>query len=74
MVSSSTLSLLRVQPQLGRLFGAEDDLPGGPPRAILSAGYWQRRFGGAEDIVGQLITIDGTPPRSSACCRHRSSS
>jgi putative ABC transport system permease protein len=61
MVSSSTLSLLRVQPQLGRAFGAEDDLPGGPPRAILSGGYWQRRFGGAEDIVGRLITINGTP-------------
>ena len=61
MVSSSTLSLLRVQPQLGRPFGAEDDLPGGPPRAILTAGFWQRRFGGAEDIVGRLITINGTP-------------
>ena len=61
MVSSTTLSLLRVQPQLGRPFGAEDDLPGGPPRAILTAGYWQRRFGGAEDIVGRAITINGTP-------------
>jgi len=61
MVSSSTLQLLHVRPQLGRFFGADDDLPGGPPRAILSAGYWQRRFGGAEDIVGRLITINGTP-------------
>src|SRR5262245_13311407 len=61
MVSSSTLQVLRVQPQLGRPFGADDDLPGGPPRAMLTAGYWQRRFGGAEDIVGRLITINGTP-------------
>ncbi|HEX7238022.1 MAG TPA: ABC transporter permease, partial [Gammaproteobacteria bacterium] len=61
MVSSSLLQLLRVQPQLGRFFGADDDLPGGPPRAILSAGYWQRRFGGAEDMVGRLVTINGTP-------------
>jgi predicted permease len=60
LASSSTLQLLRVQLQLGRPFGADDDLPGGPPRAILSAGYWQRRFGGAEDIVGRLITINGT--------------
>jgi putative ABC transport system permease protein len=60
MVSSSTLSLLRVQPQLGRAFGAEDDLPGSPPRAVLSSDYWQRRFGGAEDIVGRLVTINGT--------------
>jgi putative ABC transport system permease protein len=61
IVNSPTLSLLRVRPQLGRLFGAEDDVPGGPPRAILTAGYWQRRFGGAADIVGRQITIDGTP-------------
>jgi hypothetical protein len=61
MVNSPTLSLLRVQPQLGRSFGADDDLPGSPPRAILTAGYWQRRFGGAEDIVGRQITIDGRP-------------
>ena len=61
LVTSSTLQLLRVQPQLGRFFGADDDLPGGPPRAILSSGYWQRRFGGAEDLVGRLITINGTP-------------
>jgi predicted permease len=60
MVSSSTLSVLRVQPQLGQPFGADDDLPGAPPRAILSAGYWQRRFGGAENIVGRQITINGT--------------
>jgi predicted permease len=60
VVSSPTLSLLRAQPQLGRLFGAEDDVPGTPPRAILTAGYWQRRFGGAEDVVGRQITIDGT--------------
>ena len=61
MVSSSTLQLLRVQPRLGRPFGADDDLPGAPPRAILTASYWQRRFGGAEDIVGRLVTINGTP-------------
>jgi putative ABC transport system permease protein len=59
-VSSSTLQLLRVQPRLGRLFGSEDDRPGGPPRAILTSGYWQRRFGGADDIVGRQVTIDGT--------------
>jgi predicted permease len=60
VVTSPTLSLLRVQPLRGRLFGAEDDLPGNPPRAILTAGYWQRRFGGADDIVGRQVMINGT--------------
>jgi predicted permease len=59
-VSSSALSLLHVQPALGRLFGAEDDLPGGAPRVILTAGYWERRFGAADDIVGQQVMINGT--------------
>jgi putative ABC transport system permease protein len=61
LVSASTLPLLRVQPILGRAFSAEDDTPGGPPRVILTHGYWQRRFGGAENVVGQQLIIDGRP-------------
>jgi putative ABC transport system permease protein len=60
-VSDGTLPLLRVQPLLGRLFTKDDDAPGRPLRAILTYGYWQRRFGGAENAVGQTLTIDGTP-------------
>ena len=60
-VSADTLSLLRVQPAVGRVFSAEDDMPGNPPRVILTHGYWQRRFGGAENVVGQSLVIDGEP-------------
>jgi putative ABC transport system permease protein len=60
LVSASLLPLLRVQPILGRGFGAEDDTPGAPPRVMLTHGYWQRRFGGAADVVGQRLMIDGT--------------
>jgi putative ABC transport system permease protein len=28
---------------------------------VLAYGYWQRRFGGAEDIIGQLLQVDDTP-------------
>ena len=28
---------------------------------MLTHGYWQRRFGGTRDIVGQTVTIDGKP-------------
>ncbi len=61
LVSAATLPLLRVQPVLGRAFGAEDDTPGTPSRVLLTYGYWQRRFGGAESIVGQSLAIDGAP-------------
>ena len=50
-----------MQPVLGRVFSAEDDTPGSPTRVMLTHGYWQRRFGGAENIVGQQLVIDGRP-------------
>ena len=48
-------------PSLGRVFSAEDDTPGNPLRVVLTYGYWQRRFGGAENVVGQSLVIDGRP-------------
>jgi putative ABC transport system permease protein len=61
LVSASTLPLLRVQPILGRAFSTEDDTPGAPRRVMLTHGYWQRRFGGADNVVGQQLVIDGRP-------------
>jgi len=61
LVSSSTLPLLRVQPVVGRVFSTEDDTPGNPLRVVLTYGYWQRRFGGVENIVGQTVAVDGRP-------------
>jgi len=59
-VTDGTLPLLGVKPTLGRLFSRQDDSPSGPQTAILSYGYWQRRFGGSKSVVGNTITIDGT--------------
>src|SRR5687768_18038227 len=61
LVSASILPLLRVQPILGRTFSVEDDKPGAPRRVMLTHGYWQRGFGGAENVVGQQLVVDGTP-------------
>ena len=62
-VTASTLPLLRVQPHIGRSFGADDDAPGAPLRVILTHGYWQRRFGGidADAIIRTTLGIDGRP-------------
>jgi predicted permease len=60
-VSDGTLPLLRVQPLMGRLFTKEDDSPRSPLRVILTYGYWQRRFGGAANIIGQSLVVDGAP-------------
>jgi predicted permease len=55
------LPTLRVEPLLGRRFTAADGTPGSPPTVLLSYAYWQRRFGGERDVVGQTLTLDGAP-------------
>jgi predicted permease len=60
-VTDGTLPILKVQPLLGRLFTKADDMPGSPDRTILTHGFWQRRFGGARDIIGETAMIDGKP-------------
>jgi putative ABC transport system permease protein len=60
-VTDTTLPLLGIEPHRGRLFSAEDVAPGQPLRTILSYGYWQRRFGGADDVIGQPLQVDGQP-------------
>jgi putative ABC transport system permease protein len=58
-VTQQVLPILGAQPLLGRLFSAEDDVPGNPLTAVLSYGYWQRRFGGDPSAIGQPMTIGG---------------
>jgi putative ABC transport system permease protein len=45
----------------GRTFSQEEDLPGGPDVAVLSHGFWQRRFGSDPSVIGKTITLSGTP-------------
>lgn len=58
-VTYDVFELLRVQPQLGRLFAAEDDQPGAPPTVVLSHEYWQERFGANPDVIGTTLTANG---------------
>ena len=62
-VTDGLLPILRVEPLLGRFLTKEDDAPRSPRRAIVSHGYWQRRFGGAPDVIGRSLNIDGRPVR-----------
>ena len=62
LVSGNYFETLRVQPAVGRLFTQADDrTPGAHPIAILSYGYWQRRFGGDPSVVNQTMTVNGHP-------------
>ena len=59
--SASMFDVLGIGPALGRGFSVEETLPGGNEVALLSHGYWQTRFGGAESILGRDITVNGRP-------------
>ncbi|MGH9850514.1 MAG: ADOP family duplicated permease [Blastocatellia bacterium] len=61
MASGNYFSTLGVQAVSGRTFTPDDNrVPGGHPVAVISHGYWQRRFGLAPDIVGRTLTLTGT--------------
>ena len=57
--TASLFPLLGVPPELGRVFSAEEQLPGRENVVLLSHGLWARRFGSDPDIVGKPITLDG---------------
>ena len=59
-VSASLFPMLGAEQLLGREFSSEEDTPGRQV-AILSYGLWQRRYGGASDIIGQSIELDRQP-------------
>jgi len=59
--TANFFSLLGVQPQLGRSFLPGEDTPGRDRVAVLSQRIWLNRYGGAEDIIGRTIRIDGQP-------------
>lgn len=70
-VTANMLSLLGVEPVLGRTHVAEDAFPidpkqfGNPDpklppgKVVLSYGLWQRRFGGDRSVLGRTIMMDG---------------
>jgi predicted permease len=60
-VTPDFLRILGVAPRIGRDLRAEDNAPGAEKVAIIGYGLWQRDFGGAQDIVGRGLRINGTP-------------
>jgi putative ABC transport system permease protein len=61
VVTHEVLPILGVPPLLGRGFSSQDDSPGSPTSVILTHGYWQRRFGADDSVVGKRLVVDGQP-------------
>jgi len=57
-VSGSFFRTLGEAPGLGRAIAEGEDIPGGPRTAVLSYGFWQRRYGGDSTVIGQPITLN----------------
>jgi putative ABC transport system permease protein len=49
---------LGIRPAAGRLITSEDDKRGCSGVAVLSYGFWQDHFGGAESAVGSTLSLD----------------
>jgi predicted permease len=60
-VTDGTLPLLGIAPMLGRTFTRQDDSPGVPDTAVITYGFWKKKFGGSSSVIGQSITLDGKP-------------
>lgn len=62
LVTGSYFEVLGIRPVAGRLLGDEDDRAlGAHPVVVLSHAFWQDRFGGSNEILGEAVTLNGTP-------------
>jgi len=62
IVSGSYFPVLGVAPAAGRLLDEQDDVqPGAHPVVVTSYVYWQSALGGAPDVVGRKVLVNGFP-------------
>jgi predicted permease len=60
LVSGNYFEVLGVPPALGRVFSGQDETAAGAnPVAVLSYGYWGRRFGYDSSILNKQLNING---------------
>jgi predicted permease len=61
-VSGNYFEVLGVRPSGGRLLHAGDDQAGNPAAvAVISHGFWKRRFGADSSVIGKTVRINGQP-------------
>src|SRR4030095_4905726 len=63
VVSANFFDLLGIKPVLGRTFVPDDDVKGAEAVLVLSHTYWQTKFGGDPNIVGQVFEMNDRPHR-----------
>lgn len=61
VVTGNYFDTLGIRPAMGRFFFTEEDrTPGAHPVVVIGYAAWQSRLGGASDILGRTIKLNGT--------------
>ncbi|MES2304619.1 MAG: ABC transporter permease [Gemmatimonadota bacterium] len=60
-VTASLFTVLGAQPQLGRVFTAEEDRPGAERVVVLSDWLWRSAFNADPKIAGSVVNLEGEP-------------
>ena len=61
-VTGGYFQILGIGSAAGRVVTPSDDVaPGGSPVAVLSYGYWQRRFAGDLRVIGRKLAVNSYP-------------
>src|SRR5256714_3101526 len=60
-VTAHYFDVYGIKPLLGRFLLPEEDAVGKKHVVVLSYGFWQRVFGGARDVAGRAVQLNGEP-------------
>ena len=60
VTSENFFTVMGIRPSFGQFYTAQENrTESGEPVAVLSYGYWQRRFASDPSIVGKTLTLNG---------------
>jgi predicted permease len=57
--TTSLYHMLGAKSFIGRMFVPQEDLPGQPLTAMISYGFWKRKFGGDPKALGATLNLSG---------------
>jgi predicted permease len=60
-VTANAFDVLGAKPLAGRTFTDAEDLPNGPPVAVLGYPLWQARYGGDASVIGRKVMLNDVP-------------
>ena len=61
LASGNYFRVLGVGAIAGRTLTPDDDRPGAPAIAVISEGYWKRRFGADRGVIGRVLQMNNVP-------------